>query len=127
MMKTQRLILLGGIALTAIVALRLTSAQQNADPVLVFKGYSLAPTNTTQVANFELRNTSGRAIWLYYSGTEFPLRAPFLERPIAAQPPTNNARQTNVYSLSLGSFFMHGEELPPGQKLLLEVPLISAK
>src|SRR5205807_484251 len=109
------------------IGFNLLNAPPDADPVLVFNGYGSASTNTAQLANFELRNTSSRAIWLPYSGREFPLRAPFLERPMAAQPPANSARQTNVYSFSVGSFFMQGNKLPPGQKLLLEFPLASGR
>ena len=126
-MKTQRLIRLGVIILTVIIGWNLLNAHPHANPVLVFKGYGPAATNTAHLANFELRNTTSKSIWLCYSGAEFPLRTPFLERPIVVRPKTDNPQHTNIYSLSVGSFFMHGDELPPGQKLLLEFPLDSGK
>jgi hypothetical protein len=86
--------------------------------VLVFKGYEGATSNTAQIAIFQLRNNSRRTIWLCYTGTEYPLRAPFLEEPISVR------KETNVYRISLGSFFMHGEKVLPGKDLALEFPLI---
>jgi hypothetical protein len=126
-MKTQRLVFLGVIILGFVIGLNLLYAHSDADPVLVFKGYSPSATNTTQVAQFELRNMRSRAIWLYYSGREFPLGAPLLERPVAVPARREDTQQTNVYSLSAGSFFMHGDKLLPRQSLLLEFPLSSGK
>ena len=103
------------------------NARPNSYPVLAFKGYERSRTNAAQFARLELRNTTSRAIWLRYSGAEFPLSPPFLERPIAVPPRATNAIETNVYSIRLGSFFMHGEKLLPGTSLPMDFPLHSGE
>jgi hypothetical protein len=79
-MKTKRLVLLCAIVLTVSAVVILSRANRDGNPLLVFKGYGSTPTNSTQVANFELHNMSSRVIWLWFGGREFPLSATFLER-----------------------------------------------
>jgi hypothetical protein len=124
-MKPKRLFLLGWILLAIVAVLALTHGPRDADTVLSFQGYSLK-TNGTQVACFELRNKSRSDIWLRYGGTEFPLRAPFLERPTVIPEKTQNA-DTSCCVVSAGSYFMTGERLSPAQTLLLEFPMVSGK
>src|SRR5947207_1464860 len=118
-MKTQGLVLLGAIVLVAIIGFNLVNRQPDGDLILVFKGYSSAATNTTRLANFELHNTSSRTVWLCYSGTEFPLRGPFLERVMPPSPKMNNAPWTNI-GISIVSYFEQGVKLLPGQNLSLD-------
>ena len=96
-------------------------------PVLVFKAYEGSAANSGQVAKLELRNATKRAIWLSYSGSEFPLSPPFIERLAAVPPKATNATKTNVPSIRLGSFFMHAEKLLPGNSMLFDFPLHSGE
>lgn len=125
-MRARFLLFAGAAAITVITALSLLNGQSDGKPVLVFKGYRIGATNGTQLATFELCNASSRAIWLFYSGTEFPLRAQFLERPMVVPTKKDNTQQTNVYiySVSVGSFFMQGQQVLPRGNLILEFPLI---
>ena len=86
----------------------------------------MSTTDTEQVANFELRNVCSRPVWLCFEGREFPLGAPFLERPVVAPVGPNNGQWTDI-SVSVGSYFMHGEEVPPGRNLPLTLTLTSNK
>jgi hypothetical protein len=124
--KSKRLIFLTGAVVVVLFVWLRVGARSEPLPVLVFRGYAMTTTNTEQVANFELRNVSSRAIWLCFEGREFPLGAPFLERLVVAPTETNNAQWTNI-SFSVGSYFMHGEKLLPGRNLPLTLTLTSNK
>jgi hypothetical protein len=126
-MRTRLLLLAGTGAIIVVAGFGTLNFRPDGEPLLIFKGYSARTTNGTQLATFELRNPSKRAIWLCYSGTEFPLKAEFLERPMTVPTCEENTQQTNVYILSVGSFFMQGEKVLPGGSLMLEFPLISGK
>src|SRR5262249_13901387 len=92
-------------------------------PKLVLTGYERFATNANEKAKLELRNTTGRVIWLIYSGSGSPLKPPLMERPTVPPPlPTNGS---NVYELHLGSFFMQGEKVLPGNTVRLEIPVRS--
>jgi hypothetical protein len=94
-------------------------------PTLVLNSYEVTGTNTN--AKLELRNTTWRPVWLYYSGSEFPLQPPFLERPTVVPLKAANGFGTNIYSLRVGHFFMHGEKVLPGDSIRLEFPLRSGE
>jgi hypothetical protein len=95
-------------------------------PMLVFRGYEISATNTNAIAKLELRNTTGRDIWLCYSGNEPPLRPPFLEKAAAVPPNLTNNIRTNVYSyMAMGSIFLVVGEVLPGDSVRLEFPLSS--
>ena len=118
-------LLLAGVG-TGIIAVGfcVLNARTDVQPSLVFKGYTTPTTNGTQLAKFELRNASRTALWLYYSGSEFPLKINFLERPLIVLTNEDNTQETNVYSFSVGSFFMRGEKVLPGDSVTLDVPLV---
>jgi hypothetical protein len=119
-MKTRRVALLISVLAAAVGGGVFFGTRPTPAPVLVFDGYSGSVTNRKLFANFELRNTTGRTIWLLYSGEEFPLSPPFLERPIAVQPQLTNGVGLNF---EIGHVFSTGEKVPPGGKMLLEFPL----
>jgi hypothetical protein len=115
-----------GLAVAAVLASLLASGRAgrpSGTPALAFKGYSTRATNGEQIADFELRNTTTRAIWLCYSGGQGPLRAPFLERPINIPANTGDNKETNVWELNIGSFFITGKKVLPGRSVPLEFPL----
>jgi hypothetical protein len=89
-------------------------------PALEFQGYSKSPTNEDRFATFLLRNTTRKTMWLIKGGREFPLSPPFRERPDISTWPTN-------ILVSLGSYFMSGERLPPGKSLPIEFKLQPGK
>jgi hypothetical protein len=127
-MKKHRLALLGAVVLAGWLGYNLLNTSPRAKPILIFKGYAPATrTNTIQLANFELRNATTRAIWLQYDSWREDPKSPFLERPVAVPPKTSNLPPTNVYRVTVGSFIMHVEKLAPGQMLRLEFPLRSGK
>jgi hypothetical protein len=95
----------------------------NSGLVLVFTGYEISSASKRQIAKLELRNSTGAPIWLQYSGEEFPLRAPFLERPLVAPPRLTNSIGPAVYSLRAGSFFFSGEPVLPGGSVAFEFPI----
>lgn len=116
----------GGITLATVIPLSSTSGQPAADPILVLKGYSVGVTNTAQVAKFELHNRSSQTLRLFYQGTTSPLSAPILTRFTAPlQPPKTNSLW--AVNATLGSWFEEDRELPPGQRLLLNFPLVPGK
>ena len=82
--------------------------------MLEFESYERSGTNGAQFAKLNLRNTTGKPIWLL--GEDYPPRRGFLKRPVTAQPlSTNNTGP--IYSIRLGSIFMSGEKVPPGKDL----------
>jgi len=95
------LIIIGGLLLFFNTA-------PSSRPTLVFKGYDSSATNGSVMANLELRNTTGRDIWLYYSGWRYAsrryrLRPEFLEKPTTV--PRKLMDETNVNSLFPGGSF----------------------
>jgi hypothetical protein len=116
-MRAKRLIAAASVIVIAIGGLLFFNTKRTSAPTLVLIGYEDSPTNASATAKLELRNTTGRAVWLRYlshSGQEFPLRPPLLERPTVRPRKAVNGMGTNIYSLSIGSFFMRGEKVPPG-------------
>ncbi len=101
----------------------LLNTPRTSSPTLILNEYEGSGTNAGAIAELELRNTTGKAIWLSYSGSEFPLRPPLLERPTGPLPKPAHGMGTNVYSLRVGSFFMRGEKVLPGSSIQLDVPL----
>jgi hypothetical protein len=115
-MRAKRLIPAALIILLAIGGLLLFfNTPSNSRPTLVFNGYQISATNTNAIAKLELRNTTGRTIWLRYSGSVSPFSPPFLEQPTVV-PPTNVAR-----------IFFQGKKVLPGDSLRLEFPLRSGE
>jgi hypothetical protein len=102
------------------------SGQPDAAPILVFKGYGVGVTNTSQVAKFELHNRSSETLRLTYQGTRSPLSAPFLTRFTAPVKPNNTNSNWSV-TATLGSWFEDDRELPPGERLLLNFPLVPGR
>jgi hypothetical protein len=68
----------------AIGGLLFSNTSPTSAPTLVLDGYEGSATNASAIAKLELRNTTGKAIWLCCCGSEFPLGAPLLERPTSA-------------------------------------------
>jgi hypothetical protein len=126
-MKRQRLIILASIILIVFVGFVYWNAGSSSHPVLVFKGYERSGTNAAQSAKLELRNTTRTPIWLLLEGEKFPLSPGFLERPMVIPPKTTNGVETIFRNLRIGSFFMNGKKLLPGDSLGLEFPLVSGK
>lgn len=125
LMRAYRLLVV--VALLATVIPRSsTSGQPDADPILVFKGYSEGVTNTSRVAKFELHNRSSETLRLSYYGTKSPLSAPFLTRFTAPIKP-NTTNSNWLVTATLGSWFEEDRELPPGQRLLLNYPLLPGR
>lgn len=122
-MRAKRLVPAAFVIVIAIGSWLLFNTAPTSPPTLVLNRYEASATNASAVAKLELRNTTGEAIWLYYCGSEFPLAAPLLERPTAPPPKPANGMETNIYSLSVGSFFMRGEKVLPGSTVRLEFPL----
>jgi len=91
-------------------------------PVLMFRGYRGSPTNSTQIAKLELRNTTSKTIWLYFSGEEFPLQGTFLEGQLEAVTKATNTTWTNI-TVRFTHEFCEGRRVLPGKSLLLELPL----
>jgi hypothetical protein len=115
------------IILVAIGGLLFFNTPPAALPTLVFKGYDSSATNGSVIANLELRNTTHRAIWLNYSGSESPFGPEFLEKPTVVPPKLTNGTETNHYSLRAGSFFLFGKKVLPGDSVRLEFPLRSGE
>lgn len=128
MMRTHRfLVLVAGVtALAPVIPFTSMGGQPDVDPILVFKGYSAGATNNAQVAKFELRNRSSETLRLSYQGTTSPLSAPFLTR-FTAPVKSHHTNSNWAVSASLGSWFEEDHELPPGQRLLLNFPLVPGK
>ena len=126
-MKTHILLPLTAAFSVVAIAFNLSGAESEAKPVLVFKWFAGSPTNAAQLARFELRNTTSNVLWLCYSGEEFPLRPPFLTRPLIAQTNVDTTVLTNGYRLRIGNFFTSGINVPPGDNLPLELPFIPSQ
>src|SRR5208283_3400883 len=124
-MKKSRLVFLAFFVLVLAAGLIFWLARPGSRPVLVFKGYEPAGTNSTRIARLELQNTTRKTFWIEFAGTEFPLSPGFLVRPMVAPPRATNGAETNLYSFAVGRFFMRGERLPPGETLKLDCPLRS--
>jgi hypothetical protein len=124
--KTNRLLIIVIALWAAVIPRSSISGQPDADPTLVFKGYGLGATNTSQVAKFEFHNRSSKTLRLSYEGAESPLSAPFLTRFTAPAKP-NNTNSNWSATATLGSWFEEERQLPPGQRLLLNFPLVPGK
>jgi len=94
-------------------------------PILVLKGYGSA-TNDSVVANIELRNTTGRDIWLCYRGSRPPFGPQFLERSTASPSTPTNRIETSL-RVHLGFSFIEGKKVLPGDSVPLEFPLNSGE
>ncbi len=108
------------VIVIVVGGLLLLSSQRSSTPVLVFIGYEGSASNASAIAKLELRNTTRNTIWLRYSGTEYPLRPPLLELSTKPTPKLTNGIALNI---RLGSFFMRGERVLPGDSVRLDVPL----
>jgi len=124
-MRAKRLIPVAAIVLLAVGALLFFNTTPRLHPTLVLNGYELSATNTNAIVKLELRNTSRRPIWLYYSGSESPLQPEFLEKPIVVPPKPASGFGTNVYADRVGSFFLYGKKVLPGGSSRLEFPVHS--
>jgi hypothetical protein len=122
-MRAKRLIPAAIVIVIVMGGLLLLNLRRSSTPVLVFIGYEGSATNAIAIANLELRNTTRKTIWLRYSGTEYPLKPPLLELPKKPLTKLTNGLETNIYSIRVGSFFMHGEKVLPGNSVRLDVPL----
>jgi hypothetical protein len=121
--KTQRLIASLFFVAACLSVFALFNSRPSPRPCLLVRAYEGSTSNAVQVAKLELHNTTSKDIWLYYSGEEFPLRPPFIERRLSVLPTAANASETNVFSVRIGHFFMHGEKLVPGDSVVLDFPL----
>jgi hypothetical protein len=126
-MKSKRFVFLVGIILTVFLGLIFWNSRSSSHPVLIFEGYESSMTNGVQIAKLELRNATGKTIWLSFGGSQWPLNPPFLERPL--KPATNviNGFGTNYYVAWVGSYFMQVEKLPKGESMFLDFPLVQGK
>jgi hypothetical protein len=115
----KRLIPAAIIILVAIGGLLLFNTATTPPPTLVFKGYEISATNTNAMAKLELRNTTGRDIWLCYCVSEFPSHLQFLERSTAGPPKLTNDFRAFPYSFA--------EKVLPGDTVQLKCPLNSGE
>ena len=93
----------------------------NRVPVLVFNGYLSSKTNGAQFAELKLQNTTKKPIWIIRVGRSWPLHPTFLQKQLGAS--TNGIIQFSPDSDDVGSFFLSGEKLIPGQRIFLNAPL----
>jgi hypothetical protein len=123
--KAKRLIPPSLIVLLAVGGLLLFfNTPSTSPPTLVFKGYEISATNTNTIAKLELRNTTGRTIWLYYSGSRPPFGPQFLERADSESSKPTNGIET---SLRFGNSFIEGKKVLQGDSVQLEFPLHSGE
>jgi hypothetical protein len=113
------LIIIGGLLLFFNTA-------STSRPMLVFKGYEISATNTNAMAKLELRNTTGRDIWLCYRGSRPPFGPQFLERSTASPSKPTNLIETSL-RVHLGFSFIEGKKVLPGDSVPLEFPLNSGE
>jgi len=122
-MRAKRLIPTALIFLIAIGGwLLFFNSAPPSRPTLVLKGYEISSTNIYAMAKLELRNTTGRDIWLCYwasEASEFPSHLQFLERSTVGPPKLTNDFKAFPYSFA--------EKVLPGDSVRLKFMLHSGQ
>jgi hypothetical protein len=123
--KKERIGILVSAPIVLVFLFVFCTKSKDASPVLELKGYEFRGTNAGLIAKLKLKNTTYRTLWLFLSGTDYPLRPVFDRHPLVVEHPlVTLPASNNVYSLNVVEpFFMSAQPVRPSETLDLEYPM----